>query len=124
MNTRLLFFLLIFLCANQLVAQVPTITSFTPTSGPIGTTVTITGTNFSTTATSNIVYFGATKATVTAATASQLTVTVPTGASYQPITVITNGLTATSSSPFSVTFATNGVFNASSFSAKVDFDTG
>ena len=33
----------------------PTITSFSPTSGPIGTTVTITGTNFNTTAANNVV---------------------------------------------------------------------
>lgn len=45
-------------------AQVPTITSFSPTSGPIGTTATITGTNFNTTAANNIVYFGAVRATV------------------------------------------------------------
>jgi hypothetical protein len=45
----------------------PTITSFSPTSGPVGTTVNITGTNFSPIAANNIVYFGAVKATVTAA---------------------------------------------------------
>ena len=43
----------------------PVITSFTPTSGPSGTTVTITGTNFNTTASNNIVWFGAVQATVT-----------------------------------------------------------
>ncbi|MBY0434179.1 MAG: IPT/TIG domain-containing protein [Cyclobacteriaceae bacterium] len=63
----------------------PTITSFTPASGPIGTTVTITGTNFNTAPTNNIVFFGATQAIVSVATATQLTVTVPVGATYQPI---------------------------------------
>jgi hypothetical protein len=61
------------------VIAVPTISSFTPTSGTVGTTVTITGTNFNTTAGNNSVYFGATKASVSAATATSLTVTVPTG---------------------------------------------
>ncbi|MBL7876653.1 MAG: VCBS repeat-containing protein [Cyclobacteriaceae bacterium] len=106
------------------LAQVPTITSFTPTSGPIGTSVTIIGTNFNATPANNIVFFGATKATVTEAITTQLTVTVPVGATYQPITVLTNGLLSYSSKPFMVTF--NGVpgLDANSFAAKVDFTTG
>ena len=68
----------------------PTLTSFTPTSGPIGTSVTITGTNFDASPANNIVFFGATQATVSAATTIELTVTVPTGATYQPITVLTD----------------------------------
>ena len=45
----------------------PTITSFSPGSGAVGTSVTITGTNFSATAANDHVYFGVAKATVTAA---------------------------------------------------------
>lgn len=108
-------------CGSVLV---PTITSFTPTSGPIGTTVTITGTNFSTTPANNIVYFGATRATVTAATSTQLTVTVPIGATYQPITVQVDGLTAYSNKPFVVTFAGGGSIDACSFEPRVNFATG
>jgi len=82
----------------------PSISSFTPTTGTIGTSVTITGTDFSTTPENNIVYFGAVKATVTAATINSLTVTVPAGAgSVVPISVETGGLIAyssTSSTPF------------------------
>jgi len=90
---------------NTITAPIPpTITSFSPTSGPIGTTVTITGTNFSTTTTNNIVWFGAVKATVTAATSTSLSVTLPIGATYQPISVTVNGSTDYSSAPFSVTF--------------------
>ena len=102
----------------------PTISSFTPTSGPIGTAVTITGTNFSTTAANNIVWFGAVQATATASTATQLTVTVPTGATYQPITVTVNGLTAYTSAPFSVTFPSTRIIDATAFATKVDFTTG
>jgi formylglycine-generating enzyme required for sulfatase activity/outer membrane protein assembly factor BamB len=104
----------------------PTITSFTPTSGPIGTTVTITGTNFSPTLTNNIVYFGAVRAAVTAASSTSLTVTVPSGASYAPITVtdITTELTAYSSKPFIVTFPSSQIINATSFASKVNFTTG
>jgi len=119
-----LFFATLLLGCFASFAQVPTIASFTPTSGPIGTSVNITGTNFSATPANNIVYFGATRATVSAATITQLTVTVPIGATYQPITVLTNGLIAFSTKPFVVTF--NGVpgITATSFAAKVDFATG
>ena len=84
----------------------PTLTSFTPASGPVGTIVTITGTNFNATKTNNIVFFGATMATVTATTTTSLTVTVPAGATYQPISVL-NGATALtgySATPFATTF--------------------
>jgi hypothetical protein len=118
--------LLIVACAFFVHAQVPSITSFTPTSGPIGTTVTIIGTNFNPTLTNNIVYFGAVRAAVTGATSTSLTVITPTGATYQPITVtnVTTGLTAYSSKPFVVTFPSSQIIDATSFAAKVDFTTG
>lgn len=103
---------------------IPTITSFTPTSGATGTTVTITGTNFSTTASNNIVYFGATKATVTGATATSLTVTVPVGATYRPITVTVGSLTAYSRQSFMPTFSGSGTIDATTLAPKVDFATG
>ena len=107
------------------VFGIPTITSFTPTSGLPGTVVTITGTNLSPTASSNIVYFGAVKTTVTAATTTSLTVTVPYGATYQPISATINGLTAMSPQIFLVTFPGAGpTFKSNSFSPKVDFTTG
>ncbi len=46
----------------------PVIYSFSPASGVIGNTVTINGANFSSTLTDNAVFFGAVRATVTAAT--------------------------------------------------------
>jgi hypothetical protein len=89
-----------------LFAAVPTITSFTPTLGIVGEVVTITGTNFNTNAENNSVYFGATKANVTSASATTLTVEVPAGATFKPISVsdLTTGLTAYSSKPFIVKF--------------------
>ncbi len=59
----------------------PVISAITPTSGGTagGQMVTITGTNFDPTAAQNTVKFGASNATVTAATATQLTVTTPPG---------------------------------------------
>ena len=87
----------------------PTITSFTPTSGAVGSTVTLTGTNFSTTSANNIVYFGGVKATVTAATATQLIVNVPLGGSGKvSSTNLTSNLTAYSGKYFSITYANGG----------------
>ena len=118
---------LLCLCAllffpSLLFAQ-PSISSVTPISGPVGTTVTINGNNFSTTTSADIVRFGTVTATVTAATATSLTVTVPVGASYKPITVTTGGLTAYSYSPFIVTFNDPGAFTASSFAPTRNFTT-
>src|SRR5689334_20725723 len=72
-----------------------TISSFSPTSGPVGTTVTISGTGFNSTPDNNKVFFGATIATVTAATTNSLTVTVPSGANFQYITVTNLGTNLT-----------------------------
>jgi hypothetical protein len=113
--------LLLCFIAQQILAQQPTISSFSPTSAPIGTTVTITGTNFSTTPANNTVYFGAVRASVSNATVNALTVTVPTGTTYDFITVTTNNLTAYSSQPFIVTFAGGGAFTSNSFASKIDF---
>lgn len=106
----------------SLAAQVPSITSFAPTSGPIGSTVTISGTNFNTTAANNVVYFGPVKASVNAATDTTLMVTVPVGTNYQPITVLNtaNGLRAQSPRPFKVTFSSGLSINAMTFAAKID----
>jgi glucose/arabinose dehydrogenase len=80
------------------------ITSFTPASGSAGTTVTLTGTQFSPVPAENTVKFGEVLATVTAASASSLTVTVPEAATIGDvlITVTANGKTASSIRPFSV----------------------
>ena len=117
----LLYFLM--MSALALGQPIPTITTFAPASGAVGTAVTITGTNFSATPSEDVVYFGAAKATVNSATVSQLTVKVPNGTIYQPITVTVNGLTAYSHSPFIVTFPFTGSIGAS-FASKTDFWAG
>ena len=55
----------------------PAINSFSPVTGSAGTTVTISGKNFSPTGANNVVSFNGTAATVTSATADQIIVTVP-----------------------------------------------
>lgn len=120
---RCICFIATLLLTQQLSAQ-PAITNFTPESGPVGATVTITGMNFSTTVANNIVYFGASKAFVSSATGTALTVTVPAGATYKPISVTTNGLTAYSAKPFSIAFSGDATISSNSFASKVNYATG
>lgn len=90
------------------VAQSPEITSFSPASGPVGTTVEISGKNFSATKADNAVKFNGQAAAIQTATATKLTVTVPNGATTGNITVKVGDKTATSSSAFDVTEETTG----------------
>jgi YD repeat-containing protein len=90
---------------RQSASQV-SIIEFVPKSGPVGSTVTIQGTGFSATPSQNAVAFNGTAATVTAASANELTVTVPVGATTGAIGVTVSGVgSATSSEPFTVTAA-------------------
>lgn len=111
---------------SGLLAQVPVINSFLPGNGSPGKSITLTGSNFNSTIANNIVFFGATKATVTAASATQLVVTVPIGATSKPITVLNSGsgLSAASKMPFTVTVApyTGQDFAAGSFTAAVAYN--
>lgn len=93
----------------------PTIASVSPLSGPIGTTVTITGSSFDATPANNIVYFGAVMATVTSASPTSVTVSVPAGATYEPLSLTTGGLTAYATMPFNLTFSDTGQFTPATF---------
>ena len=98
----------------------PIITTLIPAAGPVGSAVSIKGSNFSPVATNNIVYFGSVRATVTNASVNTLLVTVPPGADYRPVSVTVGGLTVYSPAPFDVTFP-NGVLAPASFVNRVDF---
>lgn len=91
---------------NAQCSTAPIINSFSPNTGFIGSTVTITGANFdANNINNNVVFFGATKATVTQASFGQLKVIVPVGASTDRISVTNQcNLTAYSKVPF------NGIF--------------
>jgi YD repeat-containing protein len=78
------------------------IISFTPSGAGVGASVTINGTNFSTTASQNTVKFNGVTATVSFATSTQSVVTVPAGATTGPISVTTPSGSAASSSNFVV----------------------
>jgi len=79
----------------------PTITSFSPTSGPVGTSVVITGMSLSQ---ATAVRFGTVSATTfTVNSNTQVTATVPTGAVTGKISIATPGGTAASATAFTVT---------------------
>ncbi|MCC6141993.1 MAG: RHS repeat protein [Nitrospira sp.] len=90
---------------------------FTPSSGPVGTTVTIYGTGFSATPASNAVKFNGLTASVLTATTTVLTATVPAGATTGTISVTVAGVTATSSATFMV--GTGAAPTLASFSPAV-----
>jgi IPT/TIG domain len=92
----------------------PTISSFSPTSGAAGTSVTITGTNF--TGATAVRFNGVSDTTFTVVSSTQITAKVPSGATSGPITVTTAGGTATSSMSFTVTGALPPAPTISSFS--------
>lgn len=77
----------------------PTVTSFSPTSGPVGTSVTITGTGLAQT---TGVKFNGKAARFTVNSDKQITATVPTGATTGKISVTTKGGSASSSGKFTV----------------------
>jgi LmbE family N-acetylglucosaminyl deacetylase len=91
----------------------PTISSFSPTSGPVGTSVTINGSGFS--GASSVKFKNVAATFFSVGSDSQITATVPSGASTGKISVTTAGGTATSASSFTVTLAA-GAPTISSFS--------
>ncbi len=100
------------------------ISVFIPASGTNGTAVTIIGTNFNATAASNIVYFGAVRATVSSGSPTTLTVRVPVDATYAPISVTTDGLTAWSRRSFLPTFiGTGSGISVTNFGPRQDIPT-
>ena len=117
-------FLILLTFSMTAQAQAPTVTGFTPGSGPVGTTVTISGTNFNTTPGNNIVFFGATRANVTAASATSLSVSVPMGATHDFISVLNTStdLMTYSATKYIPTYSPNtGTITAEDFESAVSF---
>jgi uncharacterized repeat protein (TIGR03803 family) len=88
------------LTSTKAFKVLPTITSFSPTSGPVGTSVTITGTGLEQT---SKVAFDGKSATFTVVKNTEVTADVPTGTATGKITVTTKGGSATSATSFTVT---------------------
>jgi YD repeat-containing protein len=72
---------------RRIAANALSLGDFTPRSGPVGSVVTLYGAGFSPSAAANTVTFNGTAATVSAATSTALTVSVPAGATTGRITV-------------------------------------
>lgn len=96
----------------------PVINSFTPAAGAhVGDSIQIDGAEFDPTPANNVVHFGGPSGptgTVTAASTTQLTVTVPAGVSGQPdVTVTTNGNTNTGTHTYTIIPQISGISAAS-----------
>ncbi|HEY8895636.1 MAG TPA: FG-GAP-like repeat-containing protein [Niastella sp.] len=113
----------IFILVFKTTFAQPVIHAISPSSGAVGSAVIITGENFNTIPGNNIVYFGFVKAAVTSCTSTELTVTVPIGVAYAPVTVTTGGLTAYSTQPFIVTYSGGGKLIPESFKSQMDIST-
>jgi uncharacterized repeat protein (TIGR03803 family) len=86
--------------SNQIFRVIPQITGFSPSSGPVGTSVTVTGASLKQT---KKVTFGGVAATFTVNSDSKVTAIVPSGAVIGKIAITTLGGTAVSSGTFTVT---------------------
>ena len=82
-------------------AVVPTVTSLSPNSGVVGSSVTIAGSNFGATQGTSTVKFNGTSATPTSWSASSIVTPVPTGATTGSVVVTVGGL-PTTGLPFTV----------------------
>lgn len=92
----------------------PTMASFEPTTGPPGTTVIITGTNFDVVPANNAVTFNGIDATITSSTTTSITTTVPVGATTGKISVAVGCDTLESTSDFIIEEISTGliIYNA------------
>ncbi len=106
------------------LALPPIINNFNPKSGNPGSAVTISGSNFNPIATNNVVYFGATKATVISASSTSLTVLVPSDATYSSLAVIdiiTNQTGLSMGKFLPIFYPQTQNFGLADFVPKVDF---
>ena len=83
--------------------SVPTISSFTPTSGPVGTPITIVGTNFDPSPAGNAITLNGTSCATLGAVPTQLNTAVPNNGTSGQIRVTTSAGTALSGTNFTVT---------------------
>src|SRR5438876_3666851 len=104
---KLVLSFLFLLCADCAHAQAPAITAISPTSGPVGTVVQITGSGFGTTQGTSTVSLNGTSATVVGWSVNILDVLIPSGATSGSFSVTVNSQSA-NSSVFTVTALPSG----------------
>jgi len=105
--------------SSFIIAQ-PTIDLIEPAFGEIGSTITISGENFSSNSIENTVFFSGLESNVLNAAENEIIVSVPYGTYYTPISVYTNGLYATSSQRFNVTFNATEELTVAHLSNQLD----
>lgn len=88
-----------FIVTDKNPPPAPTLLGFSPTSGPVGTNVTVTGTNFTNVSS---VAFNGTGANFTVNSSTEIVTQVPVNATTGPLSVTTATGTATSSTSFTV----------------------
>ncbi|TAF75965.1 MAG: T9SS C-terminal target domain-containing protein [Bacteroidetes bacterium] len=107
----------------------PSISGIAPIYNSVGNSVSINGTNFSATAANNVVYFGAMRATVTGASTTNVTASIPAGATYDALTLLNrdNGNSLTGANYLqipSLTFAGANTINGNTFAPRFDINDG
>jgi len=105
--------------SSFIIAQ-PIIDLIEPAFGGIGSIVTISGNNFSSTSIENTVFLGGLEANILNSTENEIIVSVPNGAYYTPISVYANGLFAASSQRFDVTFNATEELTVAHLSNQLD----
>jgi hypothetical protein len=90
-------------CGFAIQMPTPTLTGINPTSGPLGTSVAVSGTNFGSTQGNSVVSFGGVPATtVSAWSATSITATVPNTATTGNVVVTVNNLMSSGTYVFTV----------------------
>jgi len=105
--------------SSFIIAQ-PIIDLIEPAFGEIGSTITISGNNFSSNSIENTVFFSGLESNILNTTENELMVSVPYGAYYTPISVYANGLYAASSQRFDVTFNATEELTVAHLSNQLD----
>ncbi len=104
----------------------PIISSFSPNSANPGEVITVSGWNFNPISELNILYFGSTRANIVSSSANSLSVIVPVGSAYGPLSLINlqNNLSCLSNECFNPTYSPpkNGI-SAIDFAPKVDLSS-
>jgi sugar lactone lactonase YvrE len=103
---------------NQAASATPTISSFTPASGSRGEFVKVDGTNFSTTAADNHVFFNGVPAIISSASPNSLVVVVPDSAGSGKISVESNGNKESSGSNFNYVAAVSVLAGDGQFGSR------
>lgn len=88
---------------TEVTAESPVISGFSPTSGEVGDSVTISGSNFGESVSTNVVTINGAVAEISSASSNEIVAIIPSGGtSVGKITVTANGAMATSSGDFTI----------------------